>query len=115
MQLISTTYEVRAITAEDRARHEIALQRAEARGEPDDVAAEKKSFKEWIAEQGQHKERLLCPVCLTPWLAPTSKGTARAHRASRSGPSWDKVRLLRKTIAEMQAELNRMLDALEPD
>jgi len=108
-------YEVRAITAEDRARHELAIRRAEARGEADDVAAEKRVFEEWIAEQGQRKERLLCPVCLTPWLVPTSKGTAGAHRAAVDGPSSDKVRLLRKTIAEMQAELNRMLDVLEPD
>lgn len=115
MQLISTTYEVRAITDEDRARHELAIQRAEARGDSDDVAAEKHVFAEWVAEQGQRKERLLCPVCLTPWLVPTSKGTARPHRAAADGPSWDKVRLLRKTIAEMQAELNRMLDVLEPD
>jgi len=115
MRPISTSYEVRAITAEDRARHELAIRRAEARGEADDVAAEKRVFEEWIAEQGQRKERLLCPVCLTPWLVPTSKGTAGAHRAAVDGPSSDKVRLLRKTIAEMQAELNRMLDVLEPD
>ena len=115
MRLISTTYVVRAITAEDRARHEIALERAEARGEPDDVAAEKQVFEEWVTEQGKSKERLLCAVCLTPWLTPTSTGTARSHRAANDGPSWDKVRLLRRTIAEMQAELNRMLDALEPE
>jgi hypothetical protein len=61
MQLISTTYEVRAITDEDRARHELAIQRAEARGDAEDVAAEKRVFEEWIAEQGQRKERLLAP------------------------------------------------------
>jgi len=115
MQLISTTYEVRAITNEDRARHELAIQRAESRGDADDLAAEKRVFEEWIAEQSQTKERLLCPVCLTPWLVPTSRGTARPHRAAVDGPSWPKVRLLLKTIAGMQAELNRMLDMLEPD
>lgn len=40
---------------------------------------------------------------------------ARPRRAAPDGPSWDKVRLLRKTIAEMQVELNRTLDVLEPD
>ncbi len=112
--MISTTYVVCTITAEDQARHELALARAEARGDPDELAAEKKVFEEWAAEQGQTKERLLCSVCLTPWLVPTASGTARPHRASTNGPSWEKVRLLRRTIAEMQAELNRMLDALEP-
>ena len=112
--MISTTYVVRAITADDRARHEAALERAAARGDADDVAAEEHVFAQWVTEQGQSKERLLFAVCLDPFLVPTSKGTARAHRAVDHGPSWDKVRLLRRTIAEMQAERNRMLDALEP-
>ena len=112
--MISTAYVVRAVTAEDHGRHQIALQRARARGDADDIATEEHVFAQWIAEQGQSKERLLCAVCMDPLLVPTSKGTARAHRASDRGPSWDKVRLLRKTISEMQTELNRMLDALEP-
>ena len=43
------------------------------------------------------------------------QGTARRHqRRDREVASWDRVRQLRKDLAALQDELDRLLSALEP-
>jgi putative intracellular protease/amidase len=113
--MVSQTYVIRTIEPEDRAKNERWIEHAQKRGDIEEAAAVRDSFAQWEREQGQHRERLVCSICGSPWLSPTAGGTARVHRRhDDAAPSWDKVRRLQKEIKAMQAELDRLLDALEP-
>ena len=71
---------------------------------------------EWEQEQGQMREKLVCAVCGDAWLTPTARGTARPHvRRDIDQPSWGRIRQLRDDIKTLEAELDRLLQALEPD
>ena len=88
---------------------------AEARGDFEDERFWRDALTQWEREQGQEYERLVCPVCRSAWLTPTSSGTSRPHRRfDLESSSWDRVRQLRKDIQILQSELDRLLDALEP-
>jgi hypothetical protein len=113
--MVSRTYTVRKIEPADRAKNERFVEWAEARGDMEQAQAYRESLAQWETQQGQEKEKLVCAVCGTPWLSPTARGTARPHRRHDvEEPSWDKVRLLRKDIQALQTELDRVIDALEP-
>jgi hypothetical protein len=116
MQMISRSYVVRKIEPADRAKNDLWIKHAEERGDLDEAAAVRDSFAEWEKEQGFTRERLMCAVCGNAWLSPTSKGTARAHRRDDDPdkPTWDAARRLRQDIKTLQAELDRVLDLLEP-
>jgi hypothetical protein len=115
MRMVSRTYVIRSIDPVDRAKNGRQVENAELRGDLDEVQIIKDSFAQWEKDQGQERERLVCAVCGSIWLAPTSRGTARPHRRDDvEQPTWDKVRLLRKEIQVLQAELDRVLEALEP-
>ena len=105
---------VRRIDPVDRTKNARHIENAEARGDPEEVQIIKDVFAEWEREQGQERERLVCAVCGSIWLTPTSSGTARPHRRDDvEQPTWDTVRRLRKEINALQAELDRVLDSLE--
>jgi hypothetical protein len=113
--MVSTTYEIRKLEPSDRADLDWRARRAEARGDHEEAAGYRESILEWEKEQGQERERLVCAVCRSPWLKPTAAGTARPHRRDDiAQPSWGNVRQLRKEIQILQAELDRVLDKLEP-
>lgn len=113
--MVSRTYTVRKIEAEDRARYARFAQNARERGDVDEAESYEQSILEWEREQGQEHERLSCPVCGDSFLVPTSRGTSRPHRRSgHDHPSWGKVRQLRREINALQVELDRTLEALEP-
>jgi len=100
--------------AEDRADNARRIQRAEANGDDEMVQIIANSFAQWEHEQGQKRERLVCAICESIWLKPTSSGDARPHRRDDfERPTWDTVRRLRNEIQALQAELDRVLDALE--
>jgi len=106
---------IRQIEEADRQEYAHRIASAEARGELDEAQAWRKAFADWEREQGQERERLVCPICGSIWLAPTAKGTSRPHRRyDISAASWDRVRELRADIQTLQAELDRLLDELEP-
>jgi hypothetical protein len=116
MRLVSRSYTVRKIEPTDRAKNELWIKHAEERGDIDEAAALRDSFAEWEKEQGLTRERLVCAVCGSSWLSPSSRGTARAHRRDDdpARPTWDTARQLRHEIKTLQAELDRVLDLLEP-
>jgi len=80
MQMVPTAYVIRRIEDADRADHVRELERAQARGDLNEVQIIKDVFAQWEREQGQQKERLACPVCGDSWLVPIAKGTSRPHR-----------------------------------
>ena len=115
MRMVSGTYLIRRIEANDRAIQARQVARAEEAGDLEEVQMIANSYAKWEKEQGQERERLVCSVCGSIWLKPTANGLARPHRRDDEGekPSWDKVRSLRKEIQVLQAELDRLLGALE--
>lgn len=115
MRMVSQTYVIRKIEPDDRLKNARWVEHALLRGDPEEAAAVRDSFAEWERDQGQQRERLVCAICESSWLSPTARGTARTHRRVDDAlPSWNKVRRLQKEIKAMQAELDRLLDALEP-
>jgi len=115
MSMVLRTYEIRKITDDDRAKYTMWIERCEARGDYEEAEGHRQFLANWEREQGESRERLVCAVCGSHWLSPTLKGTARRHRRDDSGgPSWDRVRQLRKDIQALQGELDRQLEALEP-
>jgi hypothetical protein len=115
--LVSRSYVVRKIEPADRTKWDLWIKHAEERGDPDEVQGLRDSFAEWEKEQGFTRERLVCAVCGSATLTPTASGTARLHRRSDdwNTPTWDTARRLRDDIKTLQAELDRVLDQLEPD
>jgi len=112
--MVSRTYFIRPIDPADRAFNALQIQKAEARGDYQDVPVIKESFAQWERDQGRAQERLVCAVCGSIWLQPTSNGIARPHtREKLETPTWDRVRELRKEIKTLQTELDRVLDSLE--
>ena len=115
MTMVSRTYTIRRIEPADRAENGRRIEAAQALDDLEGAEFWKDSFAEWERDQGQQRERLVCAVCGSTWLTPTSRGTSRPHRRDDvEQPSWDKVRQLRKDIQALQTELDRVLDALEP-
>ena len=115
MTMVSRSYLIRQITDADREDNSCEIERCMERGDPELAEIVRDLFEEWEREQGQTKERLVCAVCGSWWLSPTSKGTARPHRRDDIGaPSWDRARQLREDIKVLQNELDRVLEALEP-
>ena len=113
-RMIFRTYVVRRIEAGDRAEHALRLGRAEARDDPDDCLMLQRDFEEWERDQGQSRERLVCAVCGDAWLTPTARGTSRPHaRRDTERATWDQVRQVRRDIGTLEAELDRLLHALE--
>lgn len=114
--MVSRTYVIRHIEPADRDKNAWRIAQAEERGDPEEAELIKRHFDEWEKDQGQSRDQLVCAVCGDVWLTPTAKGTARPHaRRDVEHPSWDKVRQLRKDIQTLEAELDRLLQALEPD
>lgn len=115
LRMVPRTYKVRAPTEADRERNERFINAAAARGDLDEAQLYRESFAKWGTEQGEEHEVLVCAICDDRWLKPTAKGTARPHRR-RDGAvaSWDRVRQLRKELAALQEELDRVLTELEP-
>ena len=115
ISMVPRTYEIRKITDDDRANYLLRIERCEARGDHEEAEGHRQFLADWEREQGESRERLVCAVCGAQWLSPTAKGTARPHRRDDSaGPSWDRVRQLRKDIQALQEDLDRQLEALEP-
>src|SRR5438445_5686995 len=115
MQMVARTYVVRQIEDSDRLDYDRQVESAEARGDSDEVAIIKETLARWERDQGHEEEKLVCPVCEDRWLTPTFKGTSRPHRRRDwERPSWDRVRHLGKDIQSLQAELDRVLESLEP-
>jgi predicted RNA-binding Zn-ribbon protein involved in translation (DUF1610 family) len=113
-QLVTRTYTVRKIEPEDRARWARFAQDARDRGDLEEAEGYERSLAEWEKEQGQQREQLVCPVCGNSHV-PTSRGTSRPHRRTGANqPTWEKARQLREDIQVLQAELDRVLEALEP-
>ncbi len=113
--MVSRTHIVRKIEPADRAENERFIQNAIDRGAPEEAEMYRRSFADWEREQGQEREELVCAVCGDCFLKPTQRGTARPHRRwGIDEPSWDRVRQLRKEFQTVQAELDRVLEALEP-
>ena len=116
MQMVSRTYVIRTIEPADREKNAWQIVRAEERGDPEEAEIIKRVFAEWEQEQGQPRERLVCPVCGDGWLSPTARGPSRPHvRRDVEHPSWDKLRQLREDIKTLETELDRLLGQLEPD
>ncbi len=114
MTMVSRIYKIRAIEPADLAKNERFIEWAKARGDVDQAQAYRDSLAEWEKEQGQEREQLVCAVCGSPWLTPTARGTSRPHRRHDvEQPSGDKARQLRKEIQALEAELDRVLNALE--
>ena len=113
--MVSSKYVIRRIEANDRAIEARQIARAEAADDPDEVRMVVDFYAKWEREQGEERERLVCAICGSIWLKPTANGLARPHRRDDEGekPTWDKVRSLRKEIEVLQAELDRVLSALE--
>ena len=104
------------VTDELRRRYADHIERFETRGEPDEAASLRRALAQMEADDGHEHEVLVCAVCDHRWLRPTRSGTARPHRAqSRRAATWDDVRRLSMTIATLHAELDRVLDQLEPE
>jgi hypothetical protein len=115
MRMVAQTYVIRKIEDADRAKYGRRIANAEARNDPEEAQFWKDALAQWETEQGEERERMVCPVCQSSWLTPTSSGTSRPHRRSDiEHPNWDKVRQLRKEIQTLQAELDRVLEGLEP-
>src|SRR5207237_3534144 len=99
----------------DRVDHERQIKSAEARGDYEEAQIIKETFAQWEKKEGQQEEKLVCPVCGDPLLVPTAKGTSRPHTPHNWAlPPWDRVRQLRKDIETLHAELDRVLESLEP-
>jgi hypothetical protein len=114
MQMVSRTYVIRNIEPADREKNALRITRAEERGDAEEAEIIKRHFDDWEREQGQTREQLVCAICGDVWLTPTGKGTARPHaRRDMEEPTWDKVRQIRKDIQTLEAELDRLLQALE--
>ena len=106
---------IRQITEVDREDNRRKIERRVEHGDLEEADIIRELFADWEREQGQTKERLVCAVCGSPWLSPTSTGTARPHRRDDvEAPSWDRVRQLMQDIKVLQSELDRVLEALEP-
>jgi hypothetical protein len=115
MTMVSRTYTIRKVEPEDRAQYARFAQNATQRGDVEEAEGYKQSLEDWEREQGQEREVLVCAVCGSRSLTPTSSGTARPHRRfDVEQPTWDQARRLRKEIQTLQAELDRVLEALEP-
>lgn len=113
--MVSRTYTVRNIEPSDRERYARLATHARDRGDAEEAASYEQALADWEKDQGEERERLACPVCGDSFLVPTARGTSRPHRrAMFDQPSWGKVRDLRKQIQTLQAELDRVLEALEP-
>ena len=103
------------VTDEMRRRYDDHIQRYEALGEPEEAASLRNALAQLEVEDGHEHEVLVCAVCGDRYLKPTRSGTARPHKGDNWGaPSWDDVPELRRAIAAMQAELDRVLDQLVP-
>jgi len=106
---------VRAIAAADREQYDRWIRAAEGRGDGDDAESYREALATWERDQGQPREVPACAVCGYARLTPTAKGTARRHqRRDLEAASWDRVRRLRKDLAALQDELDRLLVPLEP-
>jgi hypothetical protein len=115
MQMVSRTYVIRNIDPADREKNAWRVARARERGDAEEAEIIRHHFNEWEKEQGQTRDQMVCAICGDVWLAPTGKGTARPHaRRDLEQQSWDKVRQIRKDIQTLEAELDRLLQALEP-
>jgi rubrerythrin len=113
--MVARSYTVRAIAAADREQYDRWIRAAEGRRDGDEAESYREALATWERDQGQPREVLVCAVCGDAWLSPTAKGTARRHqRRDREAASWDQVRQLRKDLAALQDELDRLLAALEP-
>ena len=113
--MLPRTYVIR-VTDEVRRRYEDRIDRYEASGETEEAESWREALAQVEANDGQEHEELVCAVCGYRYLKPTHSGKARPHKAAAPrAASWDEMRELRTAIAAMQAELDRMLDQLEPD
>ena len=113
--MVARSYAVRAIAAADREQYDRWIRSAHRRGDGDEAESYRESLAKWEREQGQEREVLACAVCGDAWLTPTAKGTARRHqRRNGEDASWDQVRQIRKDLAALHDELDRLLAALEP-
>lgn len=113
--MVKRDYIVRRIDPEDREKHRIDVQRALDRGDAEDARIVEEVFAEWERDQGTQKTVLVCSVCHDRFVTPKRDGCARRHsRRSNEEPSWNQVWSLMKQIQTLQAELDRVLHALEP-
>lgn len=112
--MVPRTYVIRHITDEDRAKNAWFIEKAEARGDQEEAEAYRRSLTQWEQEQGQTREKLVCPVCGDSWLVPTSRGTSPPHvRHDSDRPTLEKARQLQKDIKVLQDELERVLSELD--
>jgi hypothetical protein len=115
MKMMQRTFTRRRIEEADRQKFAGFVEAAEARGDHDDAQFYRDSVAEWEVTAGHTDQRMVCAICGSTWLIPTSRGTARPHRRhDMSPPSWDQVRQLRQDIQTLEAELDRLLTSLEP-
>jgi len=92
MTMVPRTYVIRQIAEVDRQDNGRQIERCKERGDLDEADIIREHFASWEREQGQTRERLVCAVCGSRWLSPTSKGTARPLRRDDAGAaSWDKL------------------------
>ena len=113
--MVARSYIVTTPTAADREKYARFTRAAEARGDSEEADSYREAIANWERDQGQSREVLVCAVCGDTWLSPTAKGTARRHqRRDGEAASWDRVRQVRKDLAALQAELDRLLVSLEP-
>jgi hypothetical protein len=111
--MVYRTFQIRQIEESDRAKWEGWAQAEEERGDFEAAQGHRDFLEQWEKEQGQDEE-LVCPICGSPWVKPTARGTSRPHtRWDVPQPSWDRARQLRKDIQALEAELDRDLDLLE--
>ena len=115
VRMVSRSYTVSAPSAADREKFERFARAAQTRGDSEEAEAYRETISNWEKDQGQTREVLVCAVCGDRWLSPTAKGTARRHqRRDGEEASWDRVRQVRKDLAALQEELDRLLASLEP-
>jgi hypothetical protein len=108
-------YKVRPVTEADRAQYERFERNARERGDAEEASCYQTVIPEWEAEVGQEREVLACAICGRR-LEPTRAGTARRHQRWESdAPSWGRVAQIRKEIATLNEELDRVLLGLESD
>jgi hypothetical protein len=113
--MVEVNYLVRHIQPEDREKNRFNVQRALDRGDEEDARVIQEVFAEREREQDSTKTVLVCSVCNHRLLSPTRDGRARRHsRWSIEPEGWYQVWQLMKQIQVLQAELDRLLRALEP-